>query len=129
MQILGEGAALFVLDTFLRPALGGGILVDTFLFLVKGLSTFYVYKWFQCSTNGIMRHPLQGTSFWTALLGGIVGMFTLMLTGMLINEQRRRGGLGELITYGIEAIILNLVYGFSSNMIHDMALNSLRSYR
>ena len=75
-----------------------------------------------------MRNPLEGTSFWTALLGGVVGMFTLMLAGMLLNETRGRGDIEELITYGIEAVILNLVYGMSSNIIHDMARNSFRNY-
>lgn len=129
MQILGQGAALYMLDMFIRPALGGGILVDTFLFLAKGFVTFYVYKWFQCSSNGVMRHPLSGVTFWGALLGGIVGMFTLMLTGMLLNERRYgRGGIEELVVYGIEAVVLNLVYGFSANMLHDMASNSFRHY-
>jgi uncharacterized membrane protein YvlD (DUF360 family) len=129
MQILGEAAALFALDALVKPAFGGGVLVDTLLFLVKGFTTFYIYKWFQCSTNGVMRHPLEGTSFWHALLGGVIGMFTLMLTGMLLNEQRGGGGIEELVTYGIEAVVLNLVYGVTANMVHDMAVNSLRNYR
>lgn len=128
MQILGEGAALYLLDLLVRPAFGGGVMVDTFLFLIKGFTTFYVYKWFQCSNSGVIRNPLHGTSFWTALLGGVVGMFTLMLTGMMINERRGEGAIEELVTYGIEAVVLNLVYGFSSNMIHDVARNSLRNY-
>lgn len=128
MQILGEGATLYLLDLLVRPALGGGILVDMFLFLVKGFSTFYVYKWFQCSTSGVIRHPLHGTSFWSALLGGIVGMFTLMLTGMLLNERRGEGTIEELVTYGIEAVILNLVYGMTANMVHDVVMNTLRHY-
>lgn len=127
MQILGEGITLYMLDAFIRPIFGGGFFVDTFLFLVKGFITFYVYKWFQCSTGGVIRNPLQGTSFWTALLGGIVGMFTLMVTGMLLNTRRQRG-LEELLMYGIEAVILNLVYGMTSNMIHDVAMNSFRHY-
>lgn len=121
MQILGQGASLYALDLLVRPAFGGGIVVDMFLFLIKGISTFYVYKWFQCSTTGIIRNPLSGVSFWMALLGGILGMFTLMLTGMLLNERTGEGAVEELITYGIEAVILNLVYGFSANMIQDMS--------
>lgn len=129
MQILGQGAALYVLDMLVKPALGGGVLVDTFLFLAKGFITFYIYKWFQCSTNGVMRHPLHGVTFWGALLGGIVGMFTLMLTGMVLNENSfGRGGVEELVIYGIEAVVLNLVYGFSANMLHDMASNTFRHY-
>lgn len=128
MQILGEGAALYMLDLFVRPAFGGGIMVDTFLFLIKGITTFYVYKWFQCSTSGVIRRPLHGTSFWTALLGGVVGMFTLMLTGMLINERRGEGAIEEMVTYGIEAVVLNLVYGFSSEIIHEVAMNSLKNH-
>lgn len=124
MQILGEGASLMLVDSFISPFLGGGALVDTLLFLVKGMVTFYVYKWFQCSSGGVIRHPLSGTSFWMALIGGLVGMFTLMLTGMIINIHR-----GDIfIKYGLEAIILNMVYGFTSNTIHDLATNSNRPH-
>lgn len=125
MQILGQGTALYVLDLFVRPVFGGGVFVDMFLFLIKGILTFYIYKWFQCSTTGIIRHPLQGTTFWMALIGGIVGMFTLMITGMLVNEQVREGGFNMLIKYGIEAVVLNIVYGVGHNMIQDLAVNSV----
>lgn len=122
MQILGQAASLYALDLLVKPAFGGGIVVDMFLFLIKGVSTFYVYKWFQCSSTGIIRNPLSGVSFWMAFLGGIVGMFTLMVTGSLVNERAGEGAIEELITYGIEAVVLNVVYGISSNMLHDMAL-------
>lgn len=125
MQILGQGASLYLLDLFIRPAFGGGVIVDMFLFLIKGIVTFYVYKWFQCSTTGIIRNPLHGTTFWMALIGGFVGMLTLMITGMLVNEQRSTGPVDELIKYGIEAVVLNLVYGISSNMVASMAANNL----
>jgi len=121
MQILGQAASLYMLDLLVRPAFGGGFVVDMFLFLVKGFVTFYVYKWFQCSTTGIIRNPLHGVTFWMALIGGFVGMITLLITGMLVNEQRSTGAIDELVKYGIEAVVLNLVYGFSSNMIHSMA--------
>lgn len=127
MQILGQGAALYVLDLVVRPAFGGGFLVDSFLFLVKGFSTFWIYKWFQCGESGLIRRPMQGVSFWMALLGGVVGMFTLMITGSLLGETPGEGAVNELVTYGIEAVILNIVYGFSSEMIHDLAKNSLRN--
>ena len=124
MQILGQGAALYILDLLVMPIFGGGLIVDMFLFLVKGIMTFYVYKWFQCSTTGVIRNPLHGVSFWMALIGGFVGMITLLITGRLVNEIRSRGPVDVLIKYGIEAIVLNLVYGFSSNMIAGMATNS-----
>ena len=128
MQIVGQGAALYILDLLVRPAFGGGLMVDMFLFLVKGFATFWIYKWFQCSTNGIIRNPLHGTSFWMALIGGIVGMFTLMLTGMVLNEQREEGGIEILMKYGIEAVILNIVYGMGHNIIQDVAVNSFRHH-
>jgi hypothetical protein len=129
MQILGQGAALYLLDLLVKPAFGGGAMVDTFLFLVKGFATFYIYKWFQCSSTGVIRNPLHGVTFWQALLGGIVGMFTLMLAGMLLNENSfGRGGIEELVVYGIEAVILNLVYGLSADMLHDLSSNTFHRY-
>lgn len=117
MQILGEGAALLLVDGFISPFLGGGALVDTLLFLIKGMATYYVYKWFQCSSGGIIRHPMANVGFWGALVGGLVGMFTLMLTGMVINVNR-----GDIfLKYGIEAIILNMVYGFLAGTIQNLA--------
>ena len=124
MQILGQGAALYMLDLLVRPAFGGGLVVDMFLFLVKGFITFYVYKWFQCSTTGIIRNPLSGVSFWMAFIGGLLGMFTLMVTGALLNERTGEGAVEELVTYGIEAVILNVVYGISANMVQDISRNS-----
>lgn len=128
MQILGQGAALYILDMLVKPAFGGGLVVDMFLFLVKGFATFYLYKWFACSTSGIIRNPLAGTSFWMALLGGIIGMFTLMVVGMLVNERAFRGAGGELVVYGIEAVVLNVVYGLSADLVQDMARSSFGRY-
>lgn len=129
MQILGEGVALMLIDRVIQPVFGGGFMIDMFLYLIKGFTTYYIYKWFQCSESGVIRHPLAGVSFWTALLGGVVGMFTLAITGSVLNENTYgESGFEELIIYGIEAVILNIVYGVTSTMVHDLARNSLRNY-
>lgn len=125
MQIIGQGASLYLIDQIIKPALGGGLLVDMFLFLAKGFVTFYVYKWFQCSTTGVIRNPLHGVTFLHALMGGVVGMFTLMITGMLLNEQMRRNGIDELLIYAMEAVVLNIVYGMGAEIIADMSKKPL----
>jgi hypothetical protein len=128
MQIIGQSAALYMVDMFIYPAFGGSATVDLALFLIKGMITFYVYKWFQCGTSGVFRHPLQGISFWHALLGGIIGTFTLFITGSLVNERFTDGAINVLFKYGVEAIVLNVVYGMTANMISDAATNALRNY-
>ena len=128
MQILGQGATLYLLDQFIFPAFGGSAMMDLMLFFVKGIATFYIYKWFQCGTSGVFRHPLQGISFWHALLGGLIGTFTLFITGNLLNEHVASGALDILFKYGIEAVVLNMVYGMSANMITDAATNALRNH-
>lgn len=122
MQIGGMAFGLYFTDMLIKPVqFGNSEFKDVFMFLIKGAIEFWIYKWFQCKPDGSYnRHALSGMSFMNIIMGGLIGGVTLFFAGQLVGE-RTAGDFGQiLIKYGIEAVILNFVYGATGNMIADM---------
>lgn len=128
MQIIGQGISLYLLDIMVRPAFAGSFILDLFLFLIKGMATYWVYLYFQCSDSGVIRHALSGLSFTKMFIGGLFGAMVLLFTGMIINENQSFGAGDVLFTYTIEAIILNMFYGIAGDAIQSAVKSQVRSY-
>ena len=126
MQIAGMSFGLYFTDMLIKPVrIGRSEFSDIAMFLVKGAVQFFIWKWFQCtSTGGYSKNPLQGMSFMEIIVAGVIGGVTLYFSGQLVKE-RTADGFGEiLLKYGIEAVILNFVYGASKNMITSAAASA-----
>lgn len=122
MQIGGMAFGLYLVDMMISPlTFGRSEFADVFMFLLKGAVEYWIYKWFQCKPDGsYSRNALAGLSFMNILMGGLVGGVTLFFAGQLVNEGRANDFGSILVKYGIEAVILNFVYGATGNMIAGM---------
>lgn len=118
-QIAGMAFGLYFTDMVITPVVRGrGELGDIMMFLVKGAVQYWVYKWFQCTSTGTYsRHVMANVSFMQLLVGGLIGGVTLFFAGQLVNERTAGDFTSILVKYGLEAVILNFVYGATKNMI------------
>ena len=120
-QIAGMALGLYGVDLLIRPIMGGSEAMDMFLFVIKGVVQYYIYRWFQCDASGsYSRHGLQNLSMTQIFLGGILGGVTLMLAGQLVGERNIDDFLNAMVKYSIEAVILNFVYGATGTWIASM---------
>ncbi len=120
-QIAGMALGLYGVDLLIKPVFAGSEAMAMFLFVLKGITQYYIYRWFQCdSSGGYARHGFQNMSLTQIFLGGIVGGVTLMLAGNLVGERNADDFLNVMVKYSIEAVILNFVYGATGNMISSM---------
>lgn len=128
MQIAGMAFGLYFTDQLIRPMIFGvpgreGM--EMLIWLFKGVVGYWIYKWFQCTSSGTFaRHALGSTSFMELLLMGLIGGATLFVAGNLVNERMANDFGSILFRYGIEAVILNFVYGATKNV----ATNAVSGY-
>lgn len=122
MQIGGMAFGLYFTDMLITPVrFGNSEFQDIAMFLVKGAIEFWIYKWFQCKADGSYnRHALKGMSFMEIIMGGLIGGVTLYFTGQMVGERGARDFAQILVKYGIEAVILNFVYGATGNLVDSM---------
>ena len=125
MQIAGMSFGLYFTDMIMRPIrFGRGEFAEFSMFVVKGAVQFAIWKWFQCTpTGGYGRNPLQNMSFMEIVLAGVIGGVTLFFSGQLVNERTAKDFGSILVKYGIEAVLLNFVYGATKNVITSAASN------
>ena len=117
--------SLYGLDLLIKPVFASSEGMAIFLFLIKGAGAYFVYRWFQCDSAGnYKRHALQNVTFWQLFTAGVVGGVTLMIAGNLVGEKNASDFMQILIRYGIEAVILNFVYGATGNMIASHSSSS-----
>jgi hypothetical protein len=130
MQIAGMAAGLYFTDMIIQPIqFGRSEFGDVAMFLIKGAVQFYIYKWFQCDSSGSYnKNPLSNMSFMEIVLGGLVGGVTLFFAGQLVNERRSNDFGGVMVRYGLEAIILNFVFGAAKNMMRQAAGSAASGY-
>ena len=120
-QIAGMALGLYGIDLLIKPAFAGSEAMGMFLFVIKGVVQYYIYRWFQCDSAGhYTHHGFQGMSMTQIFLGGILGGITLMLAGSLVGERNIDDFLNAMVKYGIEAVILNFVYGATGTWIASM---------
>ena len=119
--IFGEALALFLVDSFIRPSLVSmGEVRMLIELLIKGISTFWIYKWAQCLPAGTHnRRPLHGMSFMTLVFGGMIGAVTLMLSKSLLPRQSEIMK-NDYMGYLIDAVIVNFVYGMAQSTIEGL---------
>lgn len=124
-QIAGMALGLYGVDLLIKPVvMGRGEGMAMFMFLIKGMVEFYVYRWFKCDSSGkFARHALQNLSLLQIFLGGVIGGVTLMFAGNLVGEKDTKDFLNVMVKYSIEAVILNFVYGATDNMLTHAASN------
>ncbi len=118
-QIAGMAFGLYFTDMLITPIVRGrSEMADIMMFLVKGAVQYWIYRWFQCtSTGSYSRNAMAGVSFMQLLVGGLIGGVTLFFAGQLVNERSATDFGSILLRYGLEAVILNFVYGATKNMI------------
>lgn len=126
MQIAGMAFGLYFTDQLITPiVLGRSEFMDATVWILKGAIGFWIYKWFQCTSSGTFaRHALGSTSFMELLIMGVIGGFTLGIAGRMVNERMANDFGSILFRYGIEAVILNFVYGATKNI----AINAATGY-
>lgn len=120
--ILGEALALGIVDGFISPSIMGmGEMKLFFDFILKGIATFWVYKWAQCKPDHTFsRRPLQGTNFLTLFFGGLIGAVTLLMAKSLLPRQSEIFR-NDYMGYVIDAVIVNFVYGMASSTVESLA--------
>lgn len=119
--ILGQAAALMIVETVISPSLGVSAFRFWMDFILKGVSTFWIYKYAQCSgTNGTTSKPLSGYKFSSIIVGGLFGAVILTITTMFLPRNFMSGGM-DFFEYIIQAVILNFAYGMGANVIADLA--------
>ncbi len=120
-SILGQAAALMVVETVISPAFGVSAMRFWLDYIIKGIATFWIYKYTQCSgTSGTTSRPLSGLNATTIIVGGLLGAVTLTITMMFLPVNRMMGGM-DFLEYIIQAVILNFAYGMGANVIADLA--------
>ena len=120
-SILGQAVALMVVETMISPSLGAGELIRYVDYMIKGVATFWIYKYAQCSgTSGTTSRPLSGYKATTIIVGGLIGAVVLTLTNIILPGKTLSGGL-DFLGYVIQAVVLNLAYGMGSNIVADLA--------
>jgi len=119
-SILGQAAAIGVIDMVISPAFGMSDMRLLFDFVLKGISTFWVYKYAQCSgTSGTTRRPFMGLNFMTILVGGLIGSGVLAITSIILPNNMF--GNTNFMEYIIEAVVLNFAYGMAASVVADIA--------
>jgi hypothetical protein len=118
-QIAGMAFGLYFTDQIISPVmLGRSEFSDVIMFLIKGAVQFGIYRWFQCtSTGSYNKNAFKNMSFMEIILGGLVGGVTLFFAGQIVNEYRARDAMSIFWRYGLEAVILNFVFGATKSMI------------
>lgn len=122
-SILGQAAALMVIEKVLTPSFGVSELRFWLDFLLKGISTYWVYNYAKCSgTSGTTSNPLHGMSAMKIIVGGIFGGIVLTLSAMFLplNAGALFGQM-DFMAYVLEAVILNFSYQMGANIISDFA--------
>lgn len=120
-SILGQAVALMVVETMISPGLGAGEMIMYIDYIIKGVATFWIYKYAQCSgTSGTTSNPLSGYKATTVIVGGLLGALVLTFTNMILPGKTLSGGL-DFLGYVIQAVILNLAYGMGANIVADLA--------
>lgn len=120
-SILGQAAALMVVETVISPAFGASAFRYWLDFIMKGVATFWIYKYTQCSgTSGTTSKPLSNLKFTTIIVGGLLGAIVLNITLMFLPSRRTMGGL-DFLEYLIQAVVLNFAYGMGANVVADLA--------
>lgn len=122
LQIGGMAVALYFTDMLITPVIRTrSEISDIFMFLIKGAVEFGVYRYFKCKPDGTFaRHPFRGLSFMEIILGGLIGGVTLFFTGQMVGEKKADDFIQVLLRYGVEAVVLNFVYGATNRVITDM---------
>lgn len=120
-SLLGQAAALMVIETVISPSLGMSGFRILFDFVAKGIATYWVYKYSQCSgTSGTTSKPFAGMNAMTVIVGGLFGAGVLALSSLIIPNNLFGGGM-DFLSYIVEALILHFAYGMGANIIADMA--------
>lgn len=120
-SILGQAAALMVVETVISPGLGVSAMRFWLDYIIKGVATFWIYKYTQCSgTNGTTSRPFAGLNAMTIIVGGLLGAGILTVTTMFIPSGNLFGGT-NFLEYIVQAIILNFGYGMGANVIADFS--------
>lgn len=119
-SLLGQAAALMVIETVISPSLGMSTFRIMFDFVAKGIATYWVYKYAQCTgTSGTTSRPLSGMNAMTVIVGGLFGAGVLALSSLVIPNNVF-GGM-DFMGYILEAIILHFAYGMGARVIADLA--------
>jgi len=126
-SILGQAAALMVIEKVLTPSFGVSELRFWMDFLLKGISTYWVYNYAKCSgsgstASGTTSNPLHGMSAMKVIVGGIFGGIILAVSAMFLPLRAGTifGGM-DFMAYVLEAVILNFSYQMGANVISDFA--------
>lgn len=120
-SILGQAAALMVVETVISPSFGVSEMRLWLDFALKGIATFWIYKYAQCSgTSGTTSKPLAGLNAMTVIVGGLLGAATLLVTTMFLPSNRMMGGM-DFLGYIVQAVVLNFVYGMGGRVVADLA--------
>ena len=121
-SILGQAAALMVIEKVISPGLGVSELRFWMDFLLKGVSTYWVYNYAKCSgTSGTTSNPLAGMNAMKVIVGGIFGGIVLALTAMFLPLGAGMFVQMDFMAYVLQAIILNFSYRMGGNIIADFA--------
>lgn len=122
-SILGQAAALMVIEKVISPGLGESEFKYIMDFLLKGISTYWVYNYAKCSgTSGTTSNPLAGMNAMKVIVGGIFGGAVLALTALLLpGESLQIFGNMDFMNYVVQALILNFSYRMGANIIADFA--------
>jgi hypothetical protein len=121
-QLFAQALAIGVIDTILSPRLGEGEVMVFVDFLMKGIATFWLYKWGQCTLGVHPASPLSNYSAIGIIIGGFVGAITLAVVNMIVGRNMFTGET-RYITYLLDAIAVHMVYGISHGVIAGYAAN------
>lgn len=120
-QLFAQALAIGVIDNIFAPNYTTstvGRLIDVML---KGIATFWLYKWGQC-TNGVRNaNPLQNYNAMAILVGGAIGAVTLFAVGEIMGSTPMTTGSGNYVEYLVDAIAVHLVYGVSGSIVQNFA--------
>lgn len=124
-SILGQAAALMVVETVISPNMYASefrLFID---FMLKGVATYWIYNWSKCtgtgSSSSYTHNPLAGMNAMKIIVGGIFGGVVLALIGMFLPMYNGYFGGMDFFGYVIQAIILNFSYNMGANIIADFA--------
>lgn len=105
------GAVLYMTDVVLRPRFEGDMM-EVLLFGIQGWIVAYIYNTSQKDCDDEADPPVCHTQDVTLMQAAAAG-FTCYVTNLLIGTLRFEGLANEIIKFGIQGMLVNMVLTFN----------------
>lgn len=107
-QGLLMGGTIYLLDIFLRPGLATSNVMEILLYFVEGVGCDFVYRY--------MGRPegSTGCSMSLDVKKSVMAGVTIWISDIFLRPQMFNGLMSEMIKFGIQGLLVMLVFNFGA---------------